>query len=408
MEKQKKIFVDLHLHSRFSRACSKDLTFENLVKWARIKGLDVLGTGDFTHQTWFNEIENFKEDKGVYYYKDFPFIITGEISLMYSQGGRGRRVHLVVLVPSLDAARKIHQWLDTKGRRDYDGRPIFKISCRDFSAKMQELDERIEVIPAHIWTPYFGVFGSKSGFDSLEEAFLDKIDRVHAVETGISSDPEMNWKIKDLNNISILSFSDAHSFWPWRIGREATIFSLKENEKLSYDTILGQIRNHNYLGTVEVDPAYGIYHFDGHKDCKFSSSPGETKKLKGICPVCGKPLTLGVDYRVEELTSQKIEENKNKKMYYKILPLHELISLALGTGISSKGCWKIYNDLIEVFGNELRILLESSKIELAKAIKNELLIELILANREGKIKVKPGYDGLYGEAVLSEKQGKLF
>jgi uncharacterized protein (TIGR00375 family) len=241
----------------------------------------------------------------------------------------------------------------------------------------------------------------------LEEAFKDKTYLIHAIETGISADPEMCWRIKDLDNLSIVSFSDSHSFWPWRLGREATIFRLKEGEKLSYNSIINQIRENCFIGTVETDPAYGKYHFDGHANCNFSSSPEETKKLNGICPVCGKLLIIGVDNRVEELASSD-SSPKIQHMYYKILPLHEVISLAIGTGINSKGCWKIYNELIDSFGNEFNVLLNVSKIELAKIIKGELLVDLIIRNREGKIKVKAGYDGKYGEPVLSEKQAKLF
>jgi len=410
------LFADLHIHSRFSRACSKDLNIPNLVKWARVKGLGLLGTGDFTHNEWLSEIRRYlKEENGIYWYTDnpsslssdkenspgkFPFILSSEISLIYTHKDKGRSVHLVYLAPSLETVDKINSWLDTKGRRDYDGRPIFKISCRDFAAKMEEIDPRIEVIPAHIWTPYFGVFGSKSGFDSLTEAFGDKTYLIHGIETGISSDPAMNWKIKDLDNIAILSFSDSHSYWPWRIGREASIFSLDPDGKISYDNIIKQIRENNLIGTIETDPAYGKYHYDGHMDCNFSCSPEETKKLNGICPVCNKPLIVGVEYRVDELSKDGESDHKNKKCYYSILPLHEIISLATGIGISSKGTWKIYNELIDKFGNELNVLLNVSKEEISEVIKNELLLDLIIRNREGRINVKPGYDGAYGVAIL--------
>jgi uncharacterized protein (TIGR00375 family) len=408
------LIADLHIHSKHSRACSKDLDIPNLVKWAKIKGINILGTGDFTHPEWLDEIKNLREEDGVYYHREsdgteFPFILSSEISLIYSKNGSGRRIHLLYLAPNLDTVNKINSWLDSKGRRDYDGRPIFGISCRDFVAKMQELDKRIEVIPAHIWTPWFGVFGSDGGFDKLSDAFEDQTQNIHAIETGISSDPEMNWKIKDLDNISILSFSDAHSYWPWRIGREATIFK-KPREKLSYDELISQIKEKTFIGTIETDPAYGKYHLDGHANCNFSSTPEETKKINGICPKCKKSLTIGVDYRVSEISQKGESNHQNKKIYYKILPLHEIISLAIGTGISSKGCWKIYDELILNFENEFNILLEAKKENLSEILKNNFLVELILKNREGKIKVKPGYDGIYGQAVLSiaEKQNKLF
>jgi uncharacterized protein (TIGR00375 family) len=395
------IFADLHIHSRFSRACSNQLTFENLVKWAEIKGLHLLGTGDFTHPIWFEEIKTkLFEKNGFYYYDDFPFIISGEISLIYTQG-RGRRVHLVILVPSIEVAEKIHSYLDNKGRRDYDGRPIFKISCEEFVKDMKNISQDIEIIPAHIWTPYFGVFGSMGGFNSLREAFGSQVDNVHAIETGISSDPEMNWKIKELENKSIISFSDAHSFWPWRLGREATIFKKCE----SYSELIKQIRENNFVGTIETDPAYGKYHFDGHAKCDFSCSPEKTKELEGICPKCHGKLIIGVENRVEELTTS----DKNKgKLFYKILPLHEIISLFLNVGINSKAVWNVYNNLIHNFKTEFNILLYVSQEELLNADVGPNLVELIIQNRDGEINVKPGYDGVYGVAEIGLVQKKLF
>ena len=395
------MIADLHIHSRFSRACSKDLNFENLVKWARIKGLNLLGTGDFTHPIWIQEIKDkLIEKNGLYYYNDFPFIITGEISLIYTQG-HGRKVHLVLLVPSMEVAEKINSYLDTKGRRDYDGRPIFKISCEQFTKDMMNISSDIEVIPAHVWTPYFGVFGSMSGFDSLKEAFGGQIDNIHAIETGISSTPDMNLRVKELRGKSILSFSDSHSFWPFRIGRETTIFRRTD----SYKEIIRQIRENDFIATIETDPAYGIYHYDGHKLCGFSSSPQKTKELNGTCPVCGKKLTIGVANRAEVLADSDFSETKR---FYVLLPLHEIIALSLGAGMQSKKVWNVYSPLIDFFGNELEILLNASKNKLVESGINDKLIELILKNREGKIKVTPGFDGQYGKAVLEEKQATLF
>ena len=394
------MIVDLHIHSRFSRACSKDITFENLVKWAKIKGLHLLGTGDFTHPIWMKEIrENLIEKSGLYYYQGFPFIITGEVSLIYTQE-RGRKVHLVILVPSVEIAEKINAYLDTKGRRDYDGRPIFKISCEQFVKDMMDISKDIEVIPAHIWTPYFGVFGSMSGFDSLKEAFGDQVESIHAIETGISSDPDMNAKISELKNKAIISFSDAHSFWPYRLGREATIFQKVD----SYKEIINQIRNNSFIATIETDPAYGKYHYDGHRLCDFSCSPEKTKELGGICPRCGKSLTLGVDYRVEKLAD--VKEIQSKK-YYTLLPLHEIIALTFGNGMNTKRVWGVYNKLVSEFGNEFEILLNIPRDKFIEKNINAKLIGLILKNRSGNIKVKPGYDGVYGKALLEEQQSTL-
>jgi len=400
------MIADLHIHSRFSRACSKNITFENLVKWAKIKGLDLLGTGDFTHPIWFNEIKKLRDGgNGFYYYNDFPFIITGEVSLIYTQG-KGRRIHLVVLVPNIEIAEKINSYFDIKGRRDYDGRPIFKISCEDFTKDMMKISEDIEIIPAHIWTPWFGVFGSNSGFDSLKEAFGNQFDNIHAIETGMSSDPKMNWEIEELRDKAIVSFSDAHSFWPFRLGREATIFS-KCN---FYKEVIEQIRNNDFAGTIEVDPAYGKYHWDGHRICNFSCSPEKAKELNNICPVCKKPLVIGVENRVRQL-SNKNSDYKKKKKYHTILPLHELISLATGSNMQGTGVWNIYNSLINEFTDEFSILLNVKREEFISKNVDAKLIGLIMKNRTGNIKVKPGYDGEYGIARVEgkiEKQRELF
>lgn len=399
------IFADLHIHSRFSRACSNKITIPELVKWAKVKGLNLLGTSDFTHPIWLSEIkELLVEKKGFYYYQDFPFILSGEISLMYTQG-HGRRIHLLILAPSLEVVDKINSYLDTKGRRDYDGRPIFKISCEEFVREMKTISKDIEIIPAHIWTPWFGVFGSKSGFDTLKEAFGEQFDNIYAIETGMSSDPPMNWRIKELENKSIISFSDSHSFWPWRLGREATIF----NKVNSYIEIIKQIRENSFIATVETDPGYGIYHYDGHRNCGFSCGFEKTKSLNGICPVCNQKLTLGVDYRVEELAENKKGfKPRNSKPFFKLLPLHELISLFTGSNMQTKMVWEVYNSMISKFENEFNVLLKVSKEEFIKNKVDEKLIRIILKNRQGKIKVKPGYDGVYGKAVLDEVQGKLF
>ncbi len=405
MEKQNNFIGDLHIHSRFSRACSKDLNLDNLVKWAKIKGLNFLGTGDFSHPEWFEEIKEKLEDngKGFFIHKEtgFPFVLTGEISLIYSQDGKGRKVHLVLLIPDLEIAEKIQDYLDSKGRRDYDGRPIFGIPCDEFIRNLKEISQDIEIIPAHIWTPYFGVFGSMSGFNSLEQAFKEQVGNIHAIETGISSDPEMNWRIKELidRNISIVSFSDSHSFWPWRLGREATIFKKTD----SYKELIRQIRENDFIGTIETDPAYGKYHWDGHLNCSFSCSPEKTKELNGICPKCGKRLTIGVENRVEIISKNPMGyKPESGKMFYKILPLHEIISLFLGRGINTKSVWKIYNDFIDSFGNEFNILLDVSKEEIIEKGFDEELVGLIIKNREGKIKVNPGFDGEYGKAMIGD------
>jgi uncharacterized protein (TIGR00375 family) len=406
-EQEKEIIADLHVHSRFSRATSSKLNIQELEKFAKIKGIDLLGTGDFQHPEWFKELERdlVEEREGIVYTKNrFPFLWQTEISLMYSQGGKGRRIHYVILAPSKEVVKQITKWLGSKGRLDYDGRPIFGFSSIELVEQLKRIDDKIEIIPAHCLTPWFGIFGSKGGFDSLKECFQDKADKIYAVESGISADPEMLRKFSFLNNKSVVSFSDLHSFWPWRMGRENTIFK----GKLTYDNLIKQIRENSFKATIETEPAYGRYHWDGHRNCNFSCSPEKTKELGGICPKCHQKLTIGVENRVEELADQETEEHPDKKPFYKLLPLHELIALAKGTSISTKTVWHIYNQLIDKFQNEFNVLLNVEKEKLLREISNEQIVGLIMDNRKANLKIKPGYDGNYGKVLLKEKQGKLF
>lgn len=405
-----RIIFDLHVHGRFSRATSNQLSIENLEKWAKIKGVDLLGTGDFTHPEWFAELKEQLKDDGTGILrtkKGFPFILQTEISLMYTQD-KGRRIHILLLAPNFKIVEKITEYFKKIGRVDYDGRPIFGKSIIEVTKSLKAISEDIEIIPAHIWTPWFGLLGSKSGFDSFEEAFGDQIKHIHAFETGLSSDPKMNWRLSKLDKYTTLSFSDLHSFWPWRIGREATIFDLP---KLTYKNLIKAIRTKKgYMGTIEVNPAYGKYHFDGHRFCKFSCSPKEAiKKYNNICPVCHKPLTIGVEHRLEELADRpESYKPKNASPFKTLLPLHELLAKVLNSGISTKKVWQVYNKLIDAFENEFNILLNIPFEKLRKVTTKEIA-KIIIKNREEKIKVKPGFDGEYGEAIIeTEKQEKLF
>lgn len=397
-----RIIADLQVHSKYARATSKDLSLANLEKYARIKGLDLLGVGDFQHPQHNKEIKEYLTDEreGVLYSKTgFPFLWQTEVSLMFSQGGRRRAIHLLVFAPDGKTADKIIKYLGSKGRLDYDGRPIFGITCSNFVKELAAIDENIEVIPAHCMTPWFGLFGSDSGFDSIGECFGDQAGRIHAVESGMSADPGMLWRLKQKMNI--VSFSDAHSFWPWRIGREATIFEVK---KLTYGSIIGAIRTGKGLvGTIETYPEYGKYHSDGHRSCKFSCGPDETKRLKGICPVCKKPMTIGVEYRIEQLAKEdKGYRPKTTKPFYKLLPLHELISFTIGSPLASKKTWSVYNDMIAKFGNEFRILLDVSASDLAGGGASQALSDIIMLNRSGDLHIKPGFDGEYGVIEVTE------
>ncbi len=396
-----RIFADLHLHGCYSRATSKDMTIPNLEKYARIKGLGLLGTGDFQHPKWQAQIrsELREDDNGILWSRDgFPFLWQTEISLIYTQDSIGRKVHFVVLAPNGDVVSQITSALLKKGRIDYDGRPIFGFSGIEFVDMLMSISRDIEIIPAHAWTPWFSVFGSNSGFNSLKECFQEKTRHIHAIETGLSSDPPMNWRISSLDNIALLSNSDSHSYWPWRIGREANIFDMKE---LTYNNIISAIRDKTIAGTVEVDPAYGKYHFDGHRNCNVCFSPEESKQHSGICPGCRKKLTIGVLNRVEQIADRPEGfKPENSKPFYSLLPLSELISLVQGSGISAGKTWKVFYDLIKNFGNEFNVLLNVSEEDLVKVVGDDLSAAII-ANREGRLKVAPGYDGEYGKPLLS-------
>lgn len=404
------VIADLHIHSKYARATSKNISIENLEKYARIKGLDLFGVGDFQHLLRRKEIdEKLNEDENgiLRTANGFPFLWQTEISLMYSQDEKRRAIHMVVFAPNGEVATQITEFLESKGRIDYDGRPIFGMTAVEFVEALKKIDDKIEIIPAHCMTPWFGLYGSKSGFDSLKECFQDQTDKIYAIESGMSADPAMLWRFEEIasGKVNIVSFSDAHSFWPWRIGREATIFEIPE---LTYDNIIKAIRTGEGIkATIETPPEYGKYHWDGHRVCEFSCNPEKTKELKGICPVCKRSLIIGVDYRVEEIAKYpKGFKPKNLKPFHKLLPLHEIIALTKDIGMQGKESWRIYNSLIKEFENEFNILLKVPKEKLIKSF-DEKFADLVLKNREGKIKVKPGFDGEYGVALFEEKQKTL-
>jgi len=397
------IFTDLHIHSAHSRATSKDITLDTLAKYGKIKGISVLGTGDFTHPEWFKNLKaKLAENEGIYEYEGMKFLLSTEMSLMYSQDGRGRKIHNVILAPSFEIAEQITEWLKTKGRVDYDGRPIFGFTCPELVENVMSISKDCVIIPAHIWTPHFSLFGSLSGFDRIEDCFQEKTKHIHALETGLSSDPGMNWRLSALDRYSLVSFSDAHSYWPWRLGRECCAFDLK---KINYDTITNAIKTRkNFSFTLEFFPEEGKYHFDGHRNCNFSSSPEETKKLNGICPKCKRPLTIGVLNRVEELADREPGFRPKGAVDYKsLMPLSELISFVIGNDVYTKKVWSVYEILIERFGNEFAVLLDASETELRKLVKDKL-VELIMKNRAGKLKLEPGYDGVYGHLIIEKEK----
>lgn len=402
------VIADLHMHGKYSRATSKDLTLTNIEKYARQKGLSLVGTGDFTHPKWIEEIssqlQETSPDSGIYQTTTgFPFLLQTEISLVYSQGGRGYRTHNLILAPNLEAVKNITTWLLTKGRVDYDGRPIFKIPCPEFVESLRAIDERIEIIPAHIWTPWFSLFGSKSGFNSVNECFGDQVKYIHALETGISSDPAMNWRVSQLDRFWMVSFSDSHSFWPWRMGREATRFELHD---ITYQNLITALRTgHGFRGTIETSPNYGKYHVDGHRACGVMLEPAESNKIGKICPKCKQPLTIGVLNRVEELADRPIGYvREDHPGFVTLLPLSEIIAAVTNCGLATKTVFSEYYKLLKL-GTEFDILLNKTKQEL-ETVTYQRIAEAIIQIREGKVTYIPGYDGVYGKVLLKSEHGE--
>lgn len=403
------LYADLHLHSHYSRATSKMMDLHGIARGAKVKGLNIVGSGDFCHPQWLGELKQLLKpspcEDGLYSFEGLQWMLQTEISLIYSQNGKQRRVHHIILAPSFDVVDQINEWLRTKGRLDYDGRPIFGFSSVELVERMMGISRDIAIIPAHAWTPWYAIFGSMSGFDSIEECFEDQARHVFAIETGMSSDPAMNWRVSKLDRISLVSNSDSHSPVTWRLGREANVFDLK---KLSYRAIIDAIRTKKgFAFTIETPPEYGKYHFDGHRACNVSFEPGRTKRAGGKCPRCGNELTIGVLNRVEELADRKEDFRPEGAVPFKpLIPLAELIALTTNTGVGTKKVDDIYNTLIARFGNEFAVLLDAKENELL-AVANEKLAHLILRNRAGKIRIEPGYDGVYGRPLLSESATTL-
>jgi uncharacterized protein (TIGR00375 family) len=401
------VIADLHIHSPYSRATSRDITIKNLQKYAGIKGLNLLGTGDFTHPLWLRNLkENLKEDgSGVLKSGDgFSFILSAEVSNVYEQDGKTRKIHNVILAPDFTTADQINGFLAKHGNLSSDGRPVFyRMTCPELVENLVEISKDVVIIPSHAWTPWYGIFGSKSGFDSVEECFKDQAKHIFALETGLSSDPAMNWRLSVLDKYGLISNSDAHSFWPWRIGREANVFEL---EKLTYADVIGAIKerdNRKFKYTIEVDPAYGKYHFDGHRNCKVNLEPTESIKMKNHCPVCRRPLTIGVLHRVEELADRPQGYVPPGAVPFKsLIPLTEIIARVRGIEqLYSKQIWDDYNRLIKALGSEFNVLLRADCEEMKKVV-HQKIGELVLLVREGNAIINPGFDGVYGSLAFDD------
>jgi uncharacterized protein (TIGR00375 family) len=382
------------------------MNIENIEKFAKIKGLNLLGTGDFTHPIWLKELKGvLRENQGLYQYKDknITFVLQAEVSSIYNDG-KTRKIHNVLLAPSFDIVDQVNEFLSKYGKLSADGRPILtRIDCAELTERLMGISKDIMVIPAHIWTPWFALFGSKSGFDRIEDCFKDQTKNIFALETGLSSDPAMNWRLSALDRFTLVSNSDSHSPWPSRIGREMNVFETEMSYKDVTDTIKAKDPK-KFSYTIEVDPAWGKYHWDGHRDHNIVMSPKEAIKHNNICPVCGRELTIGVEHRVEELADRPegfVPENSIP--FKKMIPLSEVIATAYSTQPFSKKVWAESMKIINEFGSELKVLLEVPEENL-KIVANEKIVDLIMKNREGKLKVQPGYDGVYGKLVLNETE----
>jgi len=450
-----RFIADLHIHSRHSRATSKDMSLESLWKWAQLKGIAVIGTGDFTHPKWFQEIKDKLETIGNNIFKlknnyqsiDIPiscsaevyFMLTAEISCIYSKNGKVRKIHSLIFVPNLATAARMNAVLSKIGNLSSDGRPILGLDAKELLKIVLDISDDAVLIPAHAWTPHFSVFGASSGFDSLEECFEELTPHIFAIETGLSSDPLMNWRLSSLDRITLISNSDAHS--PAKIGREANIFDTanlhtplipplvkgdKEglkggaggiNNEISYKFITNAIKTkQGFLGTIEFFPEEGKYHYDGHRTCGISLSPKETVKHNYLCPVCGKRVTVGVMHRVEKLADR---ENgfrpSGAPPFYSLVPLPEIIAEAIKVGVNSKAVNNEYLHIIEKLGNEFKILMDIPLNDIERA-SSPIIREAIARMRSGNVHISPGFDGEYGKIKIFEEverkvikgQGRLF
>jgi uncharacterized protein (TIGR00375 family) len=404
-----KIIADLHIHSRYSRATSQQMSIGEIARFAKIKGLNLVGTGDFTHPKWLEEIQKtLIPEQGTDLYKvannmDSPvhFMLTTEVCTIFNFENETKKVHHVILTPSIETAVQINDALKRYGDLGADGRPMLNMTAPQLVEEVMATSSENMVFPAHAWTPWFSIFGAFSGFDSIEECYQDMTKHIYALETGLSSDPPMNWRLSKLDQFALVSNSDCHSFWPWRIGREANVFEL---ERMSYREVVDAVRRKDparFKFTIETDPAYGKYHWTGHRNCNVSLSPQEAQKLGNICPVCRRKLTKGVEQRVEELADRPANfKPDNVPGFMRLLPLSEIIATVLGVDSPSiQAVWKIYNSLIGKFGDEYTVLIDASKDLLTEVVEAPIA-DAILRVREGSVSVIPGYDGVYGKLVL--------
>lgn len=409
-----RFIADLHIHSKYSRATSREMSPESIWKWAQLKGISVIGTGDFTHPEWFGELNEKLEPagNGLFSLKkefrpggipatcraDVSFLLSAEISSIYSKNGKTRKVHSIVLAPDFASAAKINLALSNIGNLKSDGRPILGLDAKDLLKIVLESSSEAVVVPAHAWTPHFSVFGAVSGFDSLEECYEELAPHIFAIETGLSSDPLMNWRLSALDRITLISNSDAHS--PAKIGREANIF----DTDFSYSAMIDALKTKKgFTGTIEFFPEEGKYHFDGHRACGVSMEPEETVKHDYKCPACGKKVTVGVMHRVDKLADRKNgRKPRGAPEFHSIIPLPEIISEVMKVGVNTKSVGREYLGMLEKMGSEFKILLDAPLSDIGKN-SSSLITEAISRMRSGKIHIAPGYDGEFGKIRIFEE-----
>jgi uncharacterized protein (TIGR00375 family) len=404
----KPFIADLHVHSKYSRATSREMGLEMMAMWAKLKGIHLVATGDFTHPVYCAEIKTKLEPvaEGIFRLKEgeqgVHFILVTEVSNMFAQGKKtNRRTHTLIFAPSIEVVEGINTALGRLGKLGSDGRPIFSFPVKDLVKIILDVSDECLLIPAHAWTPWFSVFGANSGFDSMEECFEEQTEHIHAIETGLSSDPEMNWRWSALDKLTLISNSDAHS--PSKLGREANCFACA----LEYPEIIRVIKEKDPAGllfTVEFFPEEGKYHYDGHRNCKVLLAPYESRAYDNICPVCGRKLTVGVMHRVEELADRPEGFNPPEAIpAIHLIPLEEIIAEALGQGTGTKGVNQEYMRLVEGGGSEFAVLIDLPPEEIER-IAPPRIYEGIMRVRKGELQITPGHDGVYGQINIFPKE----
>ncbi len=403
-----RVIADLHIHGRYSRATSEQMSLPEIAKYAKIKGLNLVGTGDFTHPMWLKEIQDAlapDADTGLLKLKEgdsqVRFMLQTEVCTIFDYEGESKKIHHVILTPSVETADQVNERLQKYGDLKSDGRPILDATAPQLVEEVMAISDDNMVFPAHAWTPWFSIFGAFSGFNTIEDCYQDMTKHIHALETGLSSDPPMNWRLSGLDKYALVSNSDCHSFWPWRIGREANVFEL---DRFTYKDTVDAIKANNqthFKFTIETDPAYGKYHWTGHRNCKISLSPRDAIKFGNVCPVCRRKLTKGVEQRVEELADRPADfKRPDVPGFKRLLPLSEVITAVTGTDSpATQAVWKPYMALTAKFGDEYTVLIDTPKEAMASVV-DPAIAEAIVKVREGTVKVTPGYDGVYGQLVL--------